>query len=609
MMISGAEYDNCKRWQHFLSSLQKSLKDYRSEKTNDVFLGSIDCFSTNLSRRLLARSGEAIAAKLPHSSIKKIKSTPAYIKYSALERSLKTEEEEKVTGSTETIYKHESTKSRGTKLKEESEDNEASDDTDGDVPDAQFSWKVKKKVVKLEEREMIDTEQISDDDATDDDATDDDATDDDESLAFFCVPGKKTVTNSSNASQDTRNEDTKFSWMAKKKVVKPSNTSQSSNNDGDDDDESFAFFSATGKKMVTSSSSASQDTSRKDLESIQSMDTPVPKINEACATLPSGVFPFLNENVKTTRPRKRNIFPKSIKKDVDIPSSEWTVKMLSDYVDFETSVGEIRFEQRVGGLPDGIEKIVSRALKQIKSVQRVIFRGNTPCPETERSDVYNLSRIRGTEADIRILLDAILIPFAEEMKLTIKTEKSYKNSNLPGCKFDYRLHYREDVVGLVEAKSRLHGNGLGPESVVQGILQLAALQTEVYGKMIKTRAKEKLNPLPFFNIISDGYQYVFVQLDHQKLLFDHQPGRTVYGDDLSVLKFHVMDSKESTRNILEQMAKLLFQTVHSMDVLDKNNGEDQDEDGDKDDEENDDEDDEEMIEIYKTDENGTIILE
>ncbi|XP_069107067.1 uncharacterized protein [Argopecten irradians] len=591
MMISGAEYDNCKRWHHFLSSLQKSPKGYRPEKTNDVFLGSIDCFSTNLSRRLLERSDEAIATKLPHSSLKKIKSTHAYNKYSALERSPKTKEE-KAARSTETIYKHESTKSRETKLKEECEDNEASDDTDGDVPDAQFSWKAKKKVVKLKgEREKIETEQISDDD--------------DESLAFFSAPGKKTVTNSSNASQDTRNKDMKFSWIAKKKVLKPSNTSQSS----DDDDESLAFFPATGKKTVTSSSSASQDTIRKDLESIRSMDTPAPKINEACATLPSGVFPFLNENVKTNRPRKRNIFPKSFKKDIDIYSSKWTVKMLSDYVDFETSVCEIRFEQRVGGLMDGIEKIVSRALKQIKSVQRVIFRGNSPCPETERSDIYNLSRIRGTETDIRILLDAILIPFAEEMKLTIKTEKSCKNSNLPGCKFDYRLHYGEDVVGLVEAKNRLHGNGLGPESVVQGILQLAALQTEVYGKRIKTRATEQLNPLPFFNIISDGYQYVFVQLDHQKLLFDHQPGRTVYGDDMSVLKFHVMDSKESTRNILEQMAKLLFQAVHSMDSLDKNNGEDQDEDGDKDDEENDDEDDEEMIETYKTDKNGTIILE
>ncbi|XP_033727479.1 uncharacterized protein LOC117316812 [Pecten maximus] len=220
--------------------------------------------------------------------------------------------------------------------------------------------------------------------------------------------------------------------------------------------------------------------------------------------------------------------------------------------------------------------------------------------KTGSDNIYDLSGIRGTEADIRILLDAVLIPFAEEMELTIETEKSYKNKNLPNCKFDYRLRYKNDVVGLVEAKSRLYGNGLGPESVVQGILQLSALQAEVYGRRSKTLSSKQLSPLPFFNIISDGFQFIFMQLDHDELRFDHQPGRNVFGDDMSTLRLYIMDSREQIENILERLAKLMFQIIRSID---------QTEEEEKEEVEEEEETEDEGMEVYETDEDGTIILD
>ncbi|XP_069106342.1 uncharacterized protein [Argopecten irradians] len=294
----------------------------------------------------------------------------------------------------------------------------------------------------------------------------------------------------------------------------------------------------------------------------ESLDYLPPK-KKYCTSLRPEEIRHVKENIETTRTRKRNINRNIRKNDVDISSSDWTVEMLSNYVDFEKSVDKIKLKSSRVSV-EQVNKIVANVLRQIQYVEGVMFTPSTSFadnrqPKIESGDIYDLSGIQRTEADIRIRLDAILFPIANEIGLAIETEKCFRNKNLPSCKFDYRLFYQGNVVGLVEAKSR---NGLQQKSVVQGVLQLCALQAEVY--KMETRLSNEMRHLTFSNIISDGYHVIFMQLYQNKLLFDHQPGRKQHGHDVSTLRYYKMDSEKSIKKIVEKMTYLLMQSVEEL---------------------------------------------
>lgn len=215
----------------------------------------------------------------------------------------------------------------------------------------------------------------------------------------------------------------------------------------------------------------------------------------SCIVAPS---PFLSSKApfKELERRWKN-YEKAlnIKSDREKSGSMWTMEMLEPYIKRQ----DIAFVQ-----PERRFDLTDKALQKI--CERVDFAIKAVCGRD--GTVENLNELlfqpNSTEADTRMILEAILQPLCVYKGLTVRSEQTIKSNELPTNRYDFIMYYKVDKpIGVVEAKR--HGC-LKAESVAQLLVQLLLLSSEQPSEF-------------YFGVLSDAYQFIFAGVSKQKVWF------------------------------------------------------------------------------------------
>ena len=192
----------------------------------------------------------------------------------------------------------------------------------------------------------------------------------------------------------------------------------------------------------------------------------------------------------------------SQKPDVSYSGSTWTVDQFLHYIDKDVSMMHVQ--------TDPLDKIDSMLWNKIKADFERCGRLQT-LQETNDSPILSqillpLRQYKFREEAVRSFLDALLFPIFDALKIKVLVEETVKAHGLPSNRYDYLLVNKHDrIIGVVEAKD---GGAMKPESVVQCILQLMALQPN-------SRSCDRL-----FGIVSDSKHYVIIFIEKDKIILD-----------------------------------------------------------------------------------------
>ncbi|CAH1796109.1 unnamed protein product [Owenia fusiformis] len=199
--------------------------------------------------------------------------------------------------------------------------------------------------------------------------------------------------------------------------------------------------------------------------------------------------------------------PKDWKSDFLKTGSEWTIPMLSKYLNFKDTVKPLVFN--TDDSPAPVSKKIRRDIERRKSVLQL--KGNNRSFPSETA----LECLGTCETDARIILDVIFLPICEYLAVSVRTEEIVRSSYLPNNQYDYRFYINNQCVGCLEAK----GSSMSRENVPQCILQLLLLQAEWQSNV---NLKVDVMDVPFFNVLSDGFRFVFIILKGNSVYFEHQ---------------------------------------------------------------------------------------
>lgn len=218
------------------------------------------------------------------------------------------------------------------------------------------------------------------------------------------------------------------------------------------------------------------------------------------------------------------------KSDRDISGSVWTIKMLQKYVGYEDivflqlpSLRDFSF-LRLAELNDIVAGNVAQSLSALC--------GKRESGIDENLTLFHDSHDR-TEADSRIILDAILQPLCTAYELTLRCEQSINCSFLPNNRIDYIMYYGNQPIGVVEAKRQ---DNVRHQSVAQLIVQLLLLASE--------------DPTFFrFGILSDANLFIFAGVSKQRVVF--------FQESVHTIQLRKLESTEHLRLRTEEIASLI----------------------------------------------------
>ena len=97
------------------------------------------------------------------------------------------------------------------------------------------------------------------------------------------------------------------------------------------------------------------------------------------------------------------------------------------------------------------------------------------------------------ENAVRGYIDDLINKITRNKEMTVLREEQLKVDGLPISKPDYTIYYKRRILGCLETKA---SGAITKKSIVQGILQLISLREKASNTL--------------FNIITDGYQYIFI---------------------------------------------------------------------------------------------------
>ncbi|XP_041364900.1 uncharacterized protein LOC121380168 [Gigantopelta aegis] len=185
-------------------------------------------------------------------------------------------------------------------------------------------------------------------------------------------------------------------------------------------------------------------------------------------------------------------------RDDQISGSNWTLEMLSRYMNIEEHIGQLLIDtDRVDDQSGKMNKIVQETMD--------MFDASNTNPELEN--------VLATEADVRIHLSAILRKMCPELGLTLRTESQIELGYLPTCKFDFLFLTRGGKpVGCMEAKTP---STMNSRAFAQAVVELLVLQQLAYQHDVN------ISTVPLFNVLSDGQRFVLMQVKGEKLCLEY----------------------------------------------------------------------------------------
>ena len=144
-----------------------------------------------------------------------------------------------------------------------------------------------------------------------------------------------------------------------------------------------------------------------------------------------------------------------------------------------------------------------------------------------------------SEADSRMILDAILQPLCAAKGLTLRCEQSLFCNNLPNNRYDYIIYYGRNPIGVVAAKPQ---SGVYKKSVAQLIVQLLLLSAE--------------DALPFrFGVLSDAHRFILAGVSEEKVVF--------FQANVHAIQIRFMKSEADLLSIADEIAWLIDLAVKS----------------------------------------------
>ncbi|CAH1796948.1 unnamed protein product [Owenia fusiformis] len=260
------------------------------------------------------------------------------------------------------------------------------------------------------------------------------------------------------------------------------------------------------------------------------------KVNDKKAKLELPDGPFTVHSDPLNKPKRK---PKDPKPDFKRPGSEWTIPLLSKYIHIEDTVMRLEFNKC-----ESTSKVFEKIRLDIKERRNVLqLKGNEQSKPSETA----LECLGTCETDARVILDVIFLPICKFISVCVRTEDEVHSEILPNNRYDYRFYISKQCVGCLEAK----GSSMNRDSVPQCILQLLLIQAEWHEEMYENCEVDAMD-IPFFNVLSDGFRFVFIVLKGNKLYFEHQ--------DEKLLKVNEAGSWENleiiTQKIIECMEKV-----------------------------------------------------
>jgi hypothetical protein len=223
---------------------------------------------------------------------------------------------------------------------------------------------------------------------------------------------------------------------------------------------------------------------------------------------------LLSHDIEIVRKRDRDTHTPSKKYDIDKPCSKWKVSNIAEYINFANCVTEIKIPTRVPSNLDEIYEVVQEAI----CLRLKIVKGSDLKPGKGKLDSEFLLQLKSktsTEAECRLVLDALLIPLCSALNLQIEVNKNIDCNFLPNCRFNYCIRKEEDIIGCIEAKGV---KSLNANSIAQVVIQLIVLQTTL---MATGTPKVEISDFPLFAIVTDGHRFIFIQLRGSSLGFEH----------------------------------------------------------------------------------------
>ncbi|XP_021347218.1 uncharacterized protein LOC110446407 [Mizuhopecten yessoensis] len=419
--------ENYYDWRHFLSSLGKKSKSYFTpeKQKKDVFLGNIDCFSTNLSRQLLGTSGQKIETELTPSSFKKLKtSAEGYDeKHDYYVHTVPGSRSEDAPGDAVTpskVPKGKITPSSNTQVNKHGSNTTgnqtASKGLGVDKTDPGFSDKFEEGTQKARSHmdDVLDLVKVESDSSSE--VLRKQSTKVIEPDMFENISDSVKVEANSISPEVLRKQTTKLlepgtleALSVEAQVEEKCDSEVSENKSKVAQEAMFSSVQRPGEKAASSShpdKTYKLEANGKKGDFVKCLyQKACPKKAKVPTILAAAEISEIKENIETNRVRQRYTNKNKRKADVDTPCSQWTLEMLSKYVDFKQSVGEIEEKKELEGFQNIIDRTVRQTLSQIETVQQVIFAPHKSSighrqPETGSGDIYNLSDIRGTEADV-----------------------------------------------------------------------------------------------------------------------------------------------------------------------------------------------------------------
>ena len=224
------------------------------------------------------------------------------------------------------------------------------------------------------------------------------------------------------------------------------------------------------------------------------------------------------------------------KSDMHRSSGSWTVEDLTKYI--KASKVNLVFSVKEGHSSSKCENVLRDIKGRIQS--NVIAVSRTLLPNKEGRELpkekqeftfeyLGLSNIniiyeakpRDTnifESDIRLLVDAIIIPICDIMRLRLKTGQglsAYRHNStstnekiLPECWLDYQLFYKDVPIAVIETKRPPE---LKEKCFAQVVLQLLNHQRQAESPDI-----------PFVGLLTDSYRWVFLILEGNSLTIEQE---------------------------------------------------------------------------------------
>ena len=220
-----------------------------------------------------------------------------------------------------------------------------------------------------------------------------------------------------------------------------------------------------------------------------------------------------------------------IMSDQDSSGSTWTIDILQKYIKHR----DIIF----------IQPLSSHATAQEAQniVDKVALAFASLCGYQSKRIDENLPRFHrmrdSSEADSRMILDAILQPLCAAKGLTLRCEQSLFCNNLPNNRYDYIIYYGKNPIGVVEAKRQ---SGVYDKSVVQLIVQLLLLSAD------DTYAFR-------FGVLSDAHRFILAGVSQEKVVF--------FQANVHAIQIRFMKSEADLLSIADEIAWLIDLAVKS----------------------------------------------